>query len=75
MRTTRKGDRNLRVADGKEIEVEAVGNYPLALEGGYILMLNNVLYAPSLRRNLISVSVLDDEHYSCKFGNSKCVID
>ena len=57
------------------MEVEAVGVAPLALAGGYILLLNNVLYAPTLRRNLISVSALDDEHYFCNFGNNQCVIE
>ena len=29
---------------------------------------------PSLRRNLISVSHLDDDGYDCHFGNGKCQI-
>ena len=29
---------------------------------------------PSLRRNLISVSRLDDDGYDCHFGNGKCRI-
>jgi hypothetical protein len=33
--------------------------------------LNNVLFVPSLRRNLISVSCLDDENIHCHFGGGK----
>ena len=75
VRTIRRGERSLKVANGKEMDVKAIGVAPLALGGGYILLLNNVLYAPSSRRNLISVSALDDEHYFCKFGNHQCVIE
>ena len=38
----KKGERNLKVVDGKKIEAEAVGVSPIALGGGYIPLLNNV---------------------------------
>ena len=69
-----KGERSLRVANGKEAEVEAVGVLHLELDNGNILRLNNVVFVPSMRRNLISVSLLDDDGYECLFGNRKCVI-
>jgi hypothetical protein len=73
MRTTR-GERNLKVADGRKVKVEAIGTLPLVLHGGFTLILNNVLYVPSLQRNLISVSLLEDDGYECLFGNNKCTI-
>lgn len=48
--TKKKGERNHKIVDGKEIEVEDIECCPLALEDDYTLLLNNVLYA-SLRRN------------------------
>jgi hypothetical protein len=54
--------------------VEAVGTLPLLLHGGFTLTLNSVLYVLSLRRNLISVSSLEDDGYECLFGNNKCTI-
>jgi hypothetical protein len=36
--------------------------------------LHNVLYVPSLSRNLISVSYLDDDGYDCQFDNRQCLI-
>ena len=57
------------MANGAMAEVEAVGTLPLRLDNGYILQLNNVIYVPSLSRNLISVSVLDDEGYFCNIRN------
>jgi hypothetical protein len=62
------------VADGRKEKVEAVGSLPLVLHGGFTLILNNVLYDPSLQRNLISVASLEDENFECLFGNNKCTI-
>jgi hypothetical protein len=72
-RTTGR-ERSLQVADGREVKVEAIGTLPLLLHGGFTLNLNNVLYVPSLRRNLISVASLEDDGYECLFRNNKCII-
>jgi hypothetical protein len=44
------------------------------LNNGFILRLNNVLYVPSLSKNLISVSCLDDDEFDCQFGNRQYLI-
>ena len=44
---------------------------PLELNDGFVLKLTDVLYVPSLRRNLISVSCLDDDVFDCHFGNGQ----
>jgi hypothetical protein len=62
------------VADGREAKVEAVWTLPLLLYGRFTLNLNNVIYKPSLRRNLLSVASLEDDGYECLFGNNKCTI-
>jgi hypothetical protein len=51
-------ERSLQVANGHEAKVEAVRTLPLLLHGGFTLTLNNVLYVPSLIRNLIYVASL-----------------
>ena len=51
-----------------------MGDLSLELVDGFVLKLSDVLYVPSLRRNLISVSRLDDDGYDCHFGNGKCQI-
>jgi hypothetical protein len=73
-RTLRRGERSIRVADGVEAEVEAIGELPLELNNKFILCLHNVLYVPSLSKNLISVSCLDDDGYDCQFGNRQCLM-
>jgi hypothetical protein len=73
-RTLQRGERTIRVANGVEAEVEAIGDLSLELKDGFVLKLSDVLYVPSLRRNLISVSRLDDDGYDCHFGNGQCKI-
>jgi hypothetical protein len=73
-RTLRRGERSIRVANSVDAEVEAIGELPLKLNNGFILHLHNVLYVPSLSRNLISVSCLDDDGYDYQFGNRQCLI-
>jgi hypothetical protein len=71
---TIKGERNLEVANGRKARVEAIGPLPFVLHGGFTLLLDNVLYVPSLQRNIISMSLLEDDGYECLFGNNKCMI-
>ena len=73
-RTLQRGERHIKVANGVKAEVEAIGELLLELNDGFVLKLIDVFYVPSLRRNLISVSRLDDEGYNCHFGNGKCKI-
>jgi hypothetical protein len=70
-RTLQRGERTSRVANGVEAKVEAIGDLSLELDDGFILKLSDVLYVPSLRRNLISMSRLDDDGYDGHFDNGK----
>jgi hypothetical protein len=72
--TLQRGERSIRVVNDVEAEVEAIGELPLKLNNGFILHLNNVLYIPSLSRNWIYVSCLDDDEFDCQFGNRQCLI-
>ena len=73
-RTLQRGERRIKVANRVKAEVKAIGDLSLELVDGFVLKLSDVLYVPSLRRNLISVSHLDDDGYVCHFGNGKCQI-
>ena len=46
----------------------------MELADGFIILLRDVLYVPSLHRNLISVLRLDKHSYACYFGYGKCAI-
>nr|ABA94411.1 transposon protein, putative, unclassified [Oryza sativa Japonica Group] len=71
-RTTQRRESSIRVANGVEKKVEAVGDLPLELANGFTLLLRDVFYVPSLQRNLISLSKLDFDGYDCRFGSGKC---
>ena len=62
------------MVNGVKVEVEAIGELPLELNDGFVLKLTDVLHVPSLRRNLISASRLDDDGYDCHIGNGQCKI-
>jgi hypothetical protein len=66
-RTLPKGERTIRVANGKKANVEAIGVLPLEISNDFTLYLYDILYVPSMRRNLISVSCLDDAEFDCLF--------
>ena len=70
MRTLQRGERSIKVANRVEAEVDAIGDLSLELVDGFLLKLSDVLFVPSLRRNLISVSRLDDDEYDCHFGTN-----
>uniref|UniRef100_A0A2N9IJL4 CCHC-type domain-containing protein n=1 Tax=Fagus sylvatica TaxID=28930 RepID=A0A2N9IJL4_FAGSY len=52
------GSRNIAVGNGASVEVLGIGTYKLDLRGGRTLLLHDVLYAPEIRRNLLSLLVL-----------------
>jgi hypothetical protein len=57
-----------------EAEVETIGELSLEISNGFTLYLHDVIYVPSMRRNLISVSCLDDDGFDCLFGKKQCLI-
>jgi hypothetical protein len=63
-----KGERIIRVANSVEAEVEDIGELPLEISNVFTLYLHDVLYVSSMRRNLISLSCLDDDGFDCLFG-------
>jgi hypothetical protein len=73
-RTTQRSERHVKVANRVQVDVEAIGDVPPELADGFILLLRNVLFVPSLQRNLISVSCLDNDGFDYHFGDGKCEI-
>ena len=47
-RTTQRSERHVKVTNGVQAEVEAVGDLSLELADGFELILRDVLYVPSL---------------------------
>jgi hypothetical protein len=73
-KTLRRRERTITVANGEEAEVEAIGELPLEIRNDFTLYLHDVFYVPSMRRNLIYVSCLDDDGFDCLFGKKQYLI-
>jgi hypothetical protein len=69
-----RGARTINVANDVEAKVEAIGDLPIKLKDGFTLQLHDVVYVPSLSRNLISVSCLADYGFECQFTAQHCSI-
>uniref|UniRef100_A0A2N9HS45 Integrase catalytic domain-containing protein n=1 Tax=Fagus sylvatica TaxID=28930 RepID=A0A2N9HS45_FAGSY len=52
------GNRWMRMGNESRVEVLGIGTYKLQLRHGRTLLLHDVLYAPRMRQNLLSVNVL-----------------
>ncbi|PHT51724.1 hypothetical protein CQW23_06186 [Capsicum baccatum] len=55
-------------------KVEETGKVCLKMTFGKVLTLNNVLYVPELRKNLISVSLLEKNGFKCVFISEKIIL-
>ncbi|WVZ89020.1 hypothetical protein U9M48_035482 [Paspalum notatum var. saurae] len=77
MQTIPKGNRYVYLGTNAKADILGIGNYVLKLFGGRKLLLNDTLYSPSMRRNLISVSQLESIGYDIPFGkgNVKILLD
>jgi hypothetical protein len=69
-----RSERCIEVANGVQADVKAVGDISLELADGFTILLRDILFVPSLHRNLISVSHLDKDSYECYFAHDKCAI-
>ena len=72
---SQKGPTNLEqhvyMGDNSRAKVDIMGIIKLKLATKYILELQEFSYVPSIRRNLLSISLLDSQDYRFFFGNNK----
>ena len=62
------------MGDGARIAMEDIGMVSLNFPSGHTLLLRNAVYVPSMRRNLIYASILDEFGYTFRLGNGKLVM-
>jgi hypothetical protein len=78
LRKTRKfakGKMDVRVSNGAGVAVIAVGTYNLSLPLGLVLELNNCYCIPSISKNIISYSCLEEvDGYEVVIENKRCSI-
>ena len=64
-----KGKAGIRVADGTKVVAIVVGVVRLSLPLGLILTLNRCYCIPSFRKDIISISLMDNEGFNFTINN------
>ena len=64
----------VKLGDEKCYKIEGVGSISFRLEFGARLHVDEVLYVPRLKRNLISVATLEDKRYLVIFKDRKALL-
>ena len=59
----------VRFSDGSTIPYEGKGNISITLKNGEILLIQNVLYLPDLKTNILSLGKLDDQGCKTSLSN------
>ena len=59
------------IGDNSSHPVKGIGNCILKLKSGISLHLKRVLYVPGIKRNLISVTTLEDDGHKVAFMDGK----
>ena len=67
-----EGSKWIYVGNNSRVAVKGIGTCRLVLDGGKTLLLHDVLFAPDIRRNIISVVVLMGLGYSWYFHDNVC---
>ena len=65
---------SLLMGNGARAAVRGVGTVDLKLTSGKTVQLKNVQHVPSLRKNLISGSLLHRDGYKLVFESNKCIL-
>eukprot|EP00253_Pinus_taeda_P032298 PITA_32298 len=62
------------LGDNMKYPVKGVGNVSLKLNQGNTIQLQDVLYVPDLKKNLVSISAMEDKGYKVTFSNGKVCV-
>ena len=55
----------------QNISLKGIGNFTLQLNQGNVIHLQDVLYVPDLKKNLVSISAVEDKGYKVTFSDGK----
>ena len=64
----------VELGDDSTYKIEGVGSTSLQLDSGTVLHIDDVLYVPSLKKNLLSVAGLEDKGYRVLFMDKKVLL-
>ena len=64
----------MELGDDSTYKIDGVGSTSLQLDSGADLHIDDVLYVPGLKKNLLSVAGLEDKGYRALFMDKKVLL-
>ena len=64
----------LQLGDNSCHDIKGVGSTSFQLKSGSIIHIDEILFVPGLRKNLLSVSALEDKGYKVAFMDGKAIL-
>ena len=64
----------VELGDDSTYNIEGVGSTSLQIDSGTVLHIDDVLYVPGLKKNLLSVAGLEDEGYRVLFMDKNVLL-
>jgi hypothetical protein len=65
---------NIYLGDDHLHQVKGYGDVPMKLPNGCVKQMDNVMYVPGIKKNLISVSTITDQYLKVEFLKSHCAV-
>ena len=64
----------VELGDDTTYKIEGVGSISFQLDSGTIFHIEDILYVPGLKKNLLSVAILEDKGYKVIFMDKKVLL-
>ena len=59
--------KKVKLGDGSTYEIKGVGSTALQHDSGMLIGVEEILYVPGLKKNVISMTILEDKGFSVAF--------
>ena len=70
----KKFTNQVELGDDTTYKIEGVGSASLQLDSGTVFHIEDILYVPGLKKNLLSVASLEDKGYKVIFMDRKVLL-
>ena len=64
----------VEMGDNGTYAIDGISSASFQLDSGTVFHVEEILYVPSLKKNLLSVGVLEDKGYTVAFSKGKAII-
>ena len=64
----------MELGDNGTYAIDGIGSTSFKLESGWVLHLEEILYVHGLKKNILSVGVLEEKGYTVAFSKGKAIM-